>query len=203
MNRACLWIPIVGLLITPVARGGDIPFTFMEDNGGAGFIIGDNTVSVFSLEMGSNIQEITSIELKITGLSHTFPDDLQIILIDPFATGREGIEIMIHRGDGFNIVGVDLVFSDDAHAPPPDEALITSGSYRPHGDFFETDDGMSTFVGNPGGFPSDWILVMIDGSVDDSGSFESWTLSGTYVPEPVTLSLLALGAIVALRRKRR
>ena len=204
MNRACLWIPIVGLLITPVARGGgDIPFSFTEDNDGAGFIIGDNTISVSSLIMTPEIVEITSLELEITGLSHTYPDDLKIFLIDPFASAREDVEIMNNRGDGLNISNVTLIFSDSATTLPPDEALITSGTYKPQGLFFGTDGGLNTFIGNSGGFPSDWILVVIDDAAIDDGSFESWTLRGTYVPEPVTLSLLALGAIVALRRKRR
>jgi hypothetical protein len=50
--------------------------------------------------------------------------------------------------------------------------------------------------------PGTWRLVMTDDSPGEAGSFNSFTLRGNIVPEPVTLSMLVLGAAFALRRKR-
>ena len=81
--------------------------------------------------------------------------------------------------------------------------IFLSGTYQPEGLATGRDLGLSTFVDGTGGSPLPWYLVVIDDSAGGSGQFESWTLRGTYVPEPVTLSLLALGALTLLRRKRR
>ena len=44
--------------------------------------------------------------------------------------------------------------------------------------------------------------VLADDSKIGDGSFESFTISGTIVPEPMTLSLVGAGALALLRRKR-
>ena len=201
MKRVGLFALLVALSAAPAARGGggDIPFSITA----AGGAIADEFISVFSLLMGPEIEQITSLELVITGLSHDFPDDLQIFLTDPFAGARESIEIMANRGDGFDLMVVNLIFRDDGTAPPPDETQITSGTFRPQGLDEGRDSGFATFLGSSGGHPNDWLLIVIDDAAGNTGDFTSWTLRGTYVPEPVTLSLLALGALVTFRRKRR
>jgi hypothetical protein len=47
-----------------------------------------------------------------------------------------------------------------------------------------------------------WILAVIDDAGGDVGSLGAWRIAGTVVPEPVTLSLLAIGALTMLRRRR-
>lgn len=165
-----------------------------------GATIPDNDLSVFRLVMTSDIAEITSIELDINGLFHSDPEDLDIFLISPFT---DDIDIMTDLGDGDPLLGVNLTFSDNADAPPPSDSQIFSGTYQPEGLTTGRDSGFSTFVGGTGGSPLPWYLVVIDDSAGGDGEFASWTLRGTYVPEPVTLSLLALGALTLLRRKRR
>lgn len=162
--------------------------------------IPDNDLSVYRIVMTPDIGVITSIELDINGLFHADPEDLDIFLISPFG---DDINIMTDLGDGDPLLGVNLTFSDNASAPPPSGSQIFSGTYQPEGLATGRDSGMSTFVGGTGGNPLPWYLVVIDDSAGGSGQFESWTLRGTYVPEPVTLSLLALGALTLLRRKRR
>jgi len=48
----------------------------------------------------------------------------------------------------------------------------------------------------------EWTLVIVDDSEGNQGFLNSFTLRGTVVPEPVTLSLLAIGALTTLRRRR-
>ena len=180
-----------------LAGSSDIPFSFTQVVNAE---IPDNDLSVYRIVMSPNIAEITSIQLDINGLFHSDPEDLDIYLIGAFG---DDINIMTDRGDGDPLLGINLTFSDNANAPPPIGSEIVSGTYQPVGLAIGRDLGLSTFVGGTGGNPLPWYLVVIDDSAGGDGQFESWTLHGTYVPEPVTLSLLALGALTLLRRKRR
>ncbi|MFH1109538.1 MAG: PEP-CTERM sorting domain-containing protein [Planctomycetota bacterium] len=188
------------------ARAVDIPFSFTA-GGGAIPNIGGQTegISVFALTMDPAHSDIlpappypmlagiTSLELQLTGLAHTSGGDLDIYLIDPFG---KTLEIMTDRGNGFGINNATLIFNDTAAGPPPENGQIVSGSYLPEGV-----PGFSKYIGGSGGTDA-WILVVIDDAAGDQGGLASFTLRGTVVPEPVTLSLLALGALVFLRRRR-
>ena len=209
--RTKLFIPVVCLLCTPYALAnpnpGDVPFDF-EFTAPGGLIpeldFDHNLegISIFPLTMENpSITEIFSLELQLTGLTHSFPDDLEVYLIDPFG---ETLVVMADRGDHVAVNGITMIFNDAESNVPPDEAELLSGRYRPQGpDDTPGDgiDGLGNFLKQSGGTDT-WILVVLDDSTDDEGSLESWTLRGTAVPEPVTLSLLALGALTLLRRRR-
>jgi hypothetical protein len=142
---------------------------------------------------------ITSLELVLTGLTHTNGGDLDIYLIDPFG---KTLEIMTDRGNNAGISNATLVFRDNVVAGlslPPENGQIVSGSYLPEDS--NSTGGFSKYNGGSGGTDA-WILLVIDDSAGDQGALGSWTLRGTAVPEPVTLSLLALGALTFLRRRR-
>jgi len=191
------------------ARAVDIPFSFTAD-GGAIPDIGGQTegVSVFSLTMDPAHSDIlpappypmvggiTSLELQLTGLTHTSGGDLDIYLIDPFG---KTLEIITDRGNGFGISNATLIFNDTAAGLPPENGQIVSGTYLPEDS--NTTGGFAKYNGGSGGTDT-WILLVIDDSAGDQGGLGSFTLRGTVVPEPVTLSLLALGALVFLRRRR-
>ena len=204
----------LGLLITSFSVAvDDLPFSFTDRDGGAIPSIGPGTegVSVFSLTMNPDhsdilpappypMPDITSLELELTGLTHGHGGDLDIYLIDPFG---ETLEIMTDRGNGFGISNATLIFRDNivAGGPilPPENAQIESGTFNPEDS--NNTGGFSKYNGGSGGTDA-WILVVIDDSAGDQGALGSWTLRGTAVPEPVTLSLLALGALTFLRRRR-
>jgi subtilisin-like proprotein convertase family protein len=184
---------------------GDVPFIFSYT--AAGGVIpeldtppADNEgISTFPLFMNNEVPNILSIELELTGLFHSDPDDLDIYLINPFGTT---VEIMSDRGDQVAILGATLVFNDfTGTSVPPDEAEIVSGTYLPEGTVEGHGGGMNNFVKQSGGTDA-WILMIIDDAPEDSGFLASWTLRGFAVPEPMTLSLLAMGAFAVLRRKR-
>ncbi|MGB2987040.1 MAG: PEP-CTERM sorting domain-containing protein [Phycisphaerae bacterium] len=198
MKTASVLVLIVGFLAFPTATVGGPPpwnFTFTAPGGN----IPDDWLGVFPLFMTPDIVKIESIELDIFGLSHDEPQDMDVYLIDPFG---HVIEIMTDLGGSTAITAVDLTFSDAGTTLPTEP--IMSGMYRPEGLFNGNDLGFATYVGGPGGTapPAAWILVFIDDAPLGTGCFGSYTLRGTYVPEPVTLTLLALGAFVALRRRR-
>jgi len=169
------------------APGGTIPAIDLNaDNEG---------ISVFPLTMvNPRIPNIASLELVLTGLTHTEPADLDIYLINPF--GTRTLEVMTDRGDRQTLLATELVFTDKAPGLPPENALIPPGFYLPEGP-----GGFGIFAGTSGGTDA-WKLLIIDDSETDSGSLTSFTLRGT-IPEPMTLSLLALGALATFRRRRR
>lgn len=175
---------------------------------GPGGDISNDTVHGFAQNLGPPSQTspfipyIASLELEIDGIQFQNWADLDIYLFNPFG---DMVEVMTDRGDGFSNIGagpVDLVFNDLALAPVPNTSPVVSGDYRPEGLANGTDSGMGTYVGMSGGTDAWLLLVIDDGGAAGGGSFSQWTLRGT-VPEPATLSLLALGAVALIRRTRR
>ena len=211
MNRVFLLAILVGssmsvLLAKPAGAYAVGPFDFVFTAPGGD--IGDERLEAFPLFMDAGhlvtgtlpLDFIASLELEITGLTHSAPMDLDIYLINPFG---DLIEIMTDLGGTTGIADVDLIFRDTATGIPGTPIVSSTDGYQPEGLFNGVGDdlGFQTYVGKSGGANA-WNLLVIDDAPGDTGMFESFTLRGT-VPEPMTLSLLALGALVALRRRRR
>ena len=211
MRRALTLASVCVLAAFPVAAnaGSGFDFSFTTPTGGT---VQSSGIGVFALDMvgtsglknevtGLFPQQafpIASIELEIKGLTHATPVDLLAFLIDPF--GRN-VVVLDGQGGQFPVTGVDLVFNDGAGIPLPVGTQITSGIYLPS----PSSSGIFSQFDNSG--TDAWSLVIINLHRDNQGSgsnasFDSFTLRGT-VPEPVTLSLLALGALMTLRRSRR
>src|SRR5207244_4151847 len=70
---------------------------------------------------------ITKVRVTLSGLSHTFPSDIEVLLVGPEG---QTVVLMSDAGDGFPIDNADLTFDDGAGALP-DAAQIVSGTYRP------------------------------------------------------------------------
>ena len=153
--------------------------------------------------VGGTILKLT---VTLTNVSHTFPDDFDILLVSP--SGRKVI-LMSDAGGGFAINNVNLTFDDSATSYLPDSGQITSGVYRPSNylnspvDATSTNDVFSApapsgpygstltdFVGeNPNG---NWQLYVMDDQSGNIGNIGGWSLS------LVTVSTLAPSADVAV-----
>lgn len=195
----------VALLVFPVtalAEGGapwDFEYTARGITG-TGTPISDDTVAWYFLDLapGSDVSEaVRYMELEITGLTHEAPADLNLILINPLDPSGIGVELMDDRGDQHAISNVDLVFSTEKFTSQVlSDDPIASGMYLPETGSFQQ------YFGSPPTIES-WILVVIDDSPGQTGSFMDVSLRGNIVPEPMTLTLLALGALATFRRRRR
>src|SRR5207249_331651 len=132
----------------------------------------------------SNPSKVT---VTLQGLSHTYPDDLDILLVGP---GGQKVLLMSDTGGGIGINNVTLTFDDAAVSNLPDSSAIVSGTYRPTD--FETGDifpspapagpygtALSAFDGpDPSGT---WSLYVLADEAGDSGSISGGsTLSITY-----------------------
>lgn len=126
---------------------------------------------------------ITKLSVKLNGFSHTFPDDVDILLVAP--NGANAI-IMSDVGGSTAVTGVDLLLDDAAASPLPDDGPLVSGTFRPTnigaGDSFPSpaptpsgSSALSTFSGiNPNGT---WSLYIVGDSAGNSGSLAGgWSL---------------------------
>lgn len=127
---------------------------------------------------------VTHVTVGIVGLSHTFPDDIDIEVSSP---GGQGVMLMSDAGSLFDIIGGTLVFNDCALQVVPNSSQIVTGRFRPsnYGSdailFPAPDDPASTlavFNGLSGvNVNGTWSLFVSDGFTPDLGSISSWDIT--------------------------
>ncbi len=143
--------------------------------------IGQASVYPSAINIAGLQGRISKVTVKLNGLSHAFPDDLDILLVSP---GGQGVLLMSDAGGTADLVGVDLTFSDAASSVLPDATKINTGTYRPTN--YGTGD---TFTGAPAGpyaselaafiggvANGDWQLYIVDDGASDGGSLTGWSI---------------------------
>ena len=133
---------------------------------------------------------ITSIQVKLNQVNHTYPDDLDILLVGP---GGQKVMLMSDAGGSADLVGVNLVFDPTAASLLGDASAIASGTYLP----FDFEPGESLLAPAPVGPYSvaltdfvgtaangTWSLFVADDAAIDAGSISGgWSLViGTAAP---------------------
>ena len=130
---------------------------------------------------------ISKVIVKLNGLQHTYPDDIDILLVGP---GGERVMLMSDAGGSLDVVNVNLTIDSAALTALPDTSQISSGTYRPAnyvGKDVPTDSfsapapagpfgsSLSAFNGtSPNG---SWNLFVKDDAALDVGSIASgWAL---------------------------
>lgn len=151
-----------------------------------------------TIEISGLNGSIVTVVVRLNGLSHTFPDDLDIVLVGP---SGQAVMLMSDAGGATPITNVNLVFSASATASLPDANPITSGTYRPT-NFGGTDPMPSDANLPPGPYGTTlsvynltnpngiWRLYITEDESGSSGSLTSWQL------EIVTIDLQAALASV-------
>jgi subtilisin-like proprotein convertase family protein len=124
-------------------------------------------------------------------ISHTFPDDLDIMLIGPagFQGGPTAV-VMSDVGGGGDVSNLVLTLDDAAANTLPDNGPLVDGTFQPTN--IGTDDtfpapalppgnsALSVFDGiDPHGL---WRLHVVDDQAGDEGIIASWTLDFDFEP---------------------
>ncbi|GIK36847.1 MAG: hypothetical protein BroJett011_06800 [Chloroflexota bacterium] len=157
-----------------------------------------------TINVNGIVSPVSKVTATLTSVAHTFPDDLDILLVGP---GGQKVILISDAGGGTDISTATLTFDDAAAGMLPDSGLIPAagGSFRPS-DFTPGDNlpgpapagpygtALSAFNGvNPNGV---WSLYVNDDATQDSGGINGgWrvgftlanqvcanTLSGIYLP---------------------
>lgn len=120
--------------------------------------------------------------VKINGLTHGFPDDIDMLLLAP---NGAYCMLMSDCGGGNSLTGIDLVIDGASATPLPNLATITSGTYKPTNNTV-LKDPMPSPIGTPAAnWPTDlsalsgegiWKLYVADDAHQECGWIVSWQL---------------------------
>ncbi|WP_234785697.1 hypothetical protein [Bacillus mycoides] len=185
----CFLPPVPPLQIGPTGPTGPTgPATFfVQFTNPTGIIIdGDTQGPAVPYPSDIVVAGVPGTIIKVTAtlnnMSHTFPSDLDILLVGPLG---QNVMLMSDAGGGTDIVSVTLTFDDDAanQVPTP----IVSGMYQPTnlggGDILPAPapappygSALNVFNGtNPNGT---WSLFVFDDAGADSGNIAGgWSLT--------------------------
>ncbi len=150
---------------------------------------------------GVNPAYMYNLRVTLMGLTHTFPDDIDIMLVGP--QGQRSM-LMSDAGGGGDVNFITLGFEQAAVNAIPDETQLTGGLFRPANytdtpaDNFPTlvppastmePADLSVFNGtDPNG---DWKLYIVDDAANDTGFISTgWQLRFT-VPAAYTVTKTA------------
>jgi T5SS/PEP-CTERM-associated repeat protein len=163
---------------------GTIPAPIRIGDGGSISIpdSGPATPYPSTITVAELIGVITGATVTLSNLSHTFPTDLDILLVSP---AGQKVMLMSDAGGGGAIVGARLTFDDSAGTLLPEPAQILTGTYRPTN--YAPGDAMpgpapgppystnlSSFHGsNANGV---WSLYINDDTAGDGGSLVGWSV---------------------------
>jgi len=138
-----------------------------------------------TIEVSGLAGQVSHLRVGIHGMTHPFPDDLDVLLVAP--NGR-GAVLMSDAGGGSRVQAIDVTFDDNASAALPDGGPMASGSYRLSNYEGASDDFTDlapsgpyvTALGDLNGVDPNgtWSLFVIDDFFLDGGNIGSgWSLS--------------------------
>jgi hypothetical protein len=88
---------------------------------------GTSGLSSSTITVAGLAGNVKGVKLNLLGLSHQFPDDLNVLLVGP--KGQK-VFVLGDAGGNLPISGVNLTFDDAATGTLPDEAQIVSGTFK-------------------------------------------------------------------------
>src|ERR1044071_9377129 len=173
--------------LLPTGRTGFVTNSFTNSNSVTIPDFGTASPYPSTINIASGLRNITRLTATLSGLSHTYPSDLEILLV---GSGGQQALLMSDAGDGMAISNVTLTFDDAASVALPVSSQIASGTYKPT-DYPPNDSmpppapaqtyGTNLSVFNGTDPTGTWSLYVYDDSVGDAGSVSSWRLTLTTV----------------------
>jgi Ca2+-binding RTX toxin-like protein len=133
---------------------------------------------------------VDKLEMRLNGLTHTNPDDIDMLLVAP---DGKAVEIMSDAGGSTDLADVDIQFDWMSGFPLPNDGPLTIGPYVP-GDAEPGNDpyedpapagqtSVNAFAGSP--VNGTWSLYIMDDTTgsDDGGSLaDGWSID--LIPDP-------------------
>lgn len=131
--------------------------------------------------------------VRITGFSHSLPDDVDMVLVSP---SGQSVILMSDAGGNTATANQNYVFDDAAAGTMADAAANPSGTYRPTnfgaGDNWPapgpggspSSTTLASITGNPNG---NWNLFIVDDNTGETGFISDWSIT-LDVPQPVVFS---------------
>ena len=150
-------------------------------NGDLSVLPGPATPYPSGIEVSGLSGSVSDVNVTLSGLSHTFPDDIGVLLVGP--EGQKTI-LMTDVG-GFDDFGGILTFDDAASGPLPDEGPLSSGTYQPtRGTIhFNSCQAPSSFPDTAPAGPYDSSLSVFDGS-NPNGTWQLYVIDDTPLELP-------------------
>lgn len=156
---------------------------------------------------------VTNMTVTLSGLSHTYPDDLVFGLLNE-NTGV-GLVLMSGVGGSSDISDIDIAFNDFAADTAPQSFMdgpLASGTYLVSNfnkysfTFYDNVQSLSGFFGKSGN--ASWRLFVDDVFPADTGAIaRGWSLTFTTdangVPEPASWAMMIAGLAIAGAAMRR
>jgi subtilisin-like proprotein convertase family protein len=147
-----------------------------------------STITVTGLENHT----ILKVTVSLHGLTHSFPDDLDVLLVGP---GGQRVMLMSDVGLDVDVNGLALTFDDAAISALPDTDALVSGTYHPGNsgaiaDAFAPPAPAAPYAGNLAVFNGThangmWSLYVMDDTPEDGGAVsEGWSLILETAPAP-------------------
>ncbi len=130
---------------------------------------------------------VTNVTVTMNNFNHTFPDDADVLLVDPLGNN---LILMSDVGGSVDITNTSITFDDSSSSSLPDSTVLVTGTYKPTnigaGDTFPAPAPApsvnttlaAAFNGfNPNGT---WNLYVVDDLGADMGVFgNGWSLTVT------------------------
>ena len=143
-----------------------------------------------TIVVGGTTGVVKKVVVKLNGINHTNPDDLDMLLVSP--TGAK-LLLMSDVGGGADLVARNLVFDGVATSKLPDNSQVVSGTFKPSNygpgvDGFSApapagpySTDLSTFNGVSAN--GNWRLFVVDDSPNAKGNVSGgWSLVITTGP---------------------
>ncbi|MGI8966557.1 MAG: hypothetical protein ACR2H1_10785, partial [Limisphaerales bacterium] len=154
------------------------------------------------------IGNVLKVTATLNGFAHTYPDDVDILLVVQFLPSNfyENLVLMSDAGGNTPATGLNFTFDDSAAVQMPDEGTLTNGTFLPSNfvglgsEIFPSPasapsavTNLSVFNGkSPNGI---WNLYVVDDLGGDAGQIANgWSLSiTTEIPAPVIINPHVVG----------